>query len=74
MNQRREVRFEIPKGDKLHQGKCTACGASIFWILTKNDKRMPLSAASARLEEDGSKTYVSHFSDCPQADHFRRRP
>lgn len=70
----KEVRFELPRGETLHQSRCQACNAGIFWMLTKNDKRMPLDAASSRKEDDGRVTYVSHFAMCPQASQFRRNP
>lgn len=41
---------------------CRSCGATIFWIITKNGKKMPVN-------EDG----VSHFVTCPQAEVWRKR-
>ena len=41
--------------------KCRSCGATIFWVETKNGKKMPINA-------DG----VSHFATCPQAETWRR--
>jgi hypothetical protein len=41
--------------------KCRSCGATVYWIVTKNGKKMPVEA-------DG----VSHFARCPQAEAWRR--
>jgi hypothetical protein len=55
----KEIKFEIPEGTK--PSICRGCGSEIFWIVTKNGKRMPVNA-------DGT----SHFSSCPDADKFRK--
>lgn len=55
----KEVKFEIPEGTPLV--KCRGCGAPIYWIVTKNDKRMPV-------DRDGT----SHFATCPGANEFRK--
>lgn len=64
---------------------CSSCGAEIVWAVTENGRRMPLSKASEQRRfvvdklGDGTDmarstlTYVSHFSDCPNADQHRRR-
>lgn len=70
----KEVRFSMPKGAPLRQSVCRSCGAPIFWMVTKADKKMPLDIRSARLEEDGTRTYLSHFATCPQADQHRKAP
>lgn len=44
------------------EGKCKACGETIWWIvMAKSGKRNPIQADA-----------VSHFSSCPEADKFRR--
>lgn len=55
-----EVRFAIPDGALME--KCRGCGEGIFWIVTKNGRRMPVNP-------DG----VSHFATCERAGQFRRR-
>lgn len=73
-------------------GTCSACGASILWVIGVNGKRNPLNAvptpagniwldrdglAHFRSETapapEGADRYTSHFSDCPNAQQFRRR-
>lgn len=39
------------------------CGAPIFWVVTKNGKKMPVSAD----------TYRPHWADCPIAGQFRKK-
>lgn len=51
--------FDIPDGTQ--EKKCKGCGAVIYWILTKNKKRMPV-------DPDGT----SHFATCPAAGKFRK--
>ena len=57
---------------------CNSCGADIIWAVTRNGKGMPLDAKTEtrivleRSEVDRPlvvmrKTYVSHFSTCPNA-------
>ncbi len=43
-------------------GKCSGCGAAIFWVVTKNGKRAPFNADA-----------VSHWATCPQAESFRKK-
>jgi len=42
------------------EDKCKGCGATIWWVRTKNDKPAPYSEAG-----------VNHFADCPKANEFR---
>lgn len=56
--QRKPVRFDIPPN--AQPSPCRGCGALIVWIVTKNDKRMPV-------DSDGT----SHFATCPKASNFR---
>ena len=54
----------IPDGYTFANGGfCRACRAAIAWCTTKAGKLAPLNP-------DGT----SHFSDCPEAARFRRRP
>jgi len=41
---------------------CKSCGAPIYWVKTKNGKRMPVNA----------KRPTSHFATCPQANRWRK--
>lgn len=55
---------------------CRSCGAQIIWMMTVNNRRMPVNADSA---EPGETMYehgkhVSHFSTCPQGDRWRKKP
>jgi len=44
------------------EGKCKACGATIFWFMTvKNKKLIPYTSEG-----------IPHFGDCPAADKFRK--
>lgn len=55
----KEIKFTIPKGaDKTY---CKGCGATIFWIITKKGKKMPV-------DPDGA----SHFATCSKAGKFRK--
>jgi len=40
---------------------CRSCDAPIWWILTKNNKKMPLN-----------NDLTSHFSSCPQSREWRK--
>lgn len=55
--------FEIPDG--ATPTTCRSCGDTIFWVLTKNMKRMPVDAFGDHRGE-------SHFSTCPQANQHRK--
>ena len=43
---------------------CKACGASMYWALTKNNRRAPI------VQTD--KGWVNHFVNCPQASRFKK--
>lgn len=45
-----------------HSSDCRGCGATIWWITTKNGKSAPMTADA-----------LNHHVDCPDADRFRRR-
>jgi hypothetical protein len=57
------IKFPIPEGAEVTS--CRTCGESVIWVLTRNDKRMPVEAFG---EERGE----SHFIRCKQADQHRR--
>ena len=43
------------------------CGAEIFWIETRNGKRMPVNWSKNPDER------ISHFATCPHASEFRSK-
>ena len=47
--------------------RCKACAQEIEWWETPRGKKMPFN-----LMPVGSSPSVTHFSDCPDADLFRR--
>jgi hypothetical protein len=54
--------------DQFEYSKCKGCGADdIIWAVTSNGKNMPI-----RYDID-NKVYISHFSDCPSANKFRKK-
>lgn len=66
---RAEVRYRAVLD--AQQSACRSCGAAIVWIVTTAGRRMPLSKASWRPDDQGG-TYLSHFADCPNAADHRR--
>ncbi len=42
-------------------GKCRGCGKRIFWVIHRNDKKVPYT-----------ETGLNHFADCPAAKNFKR--
>lgn len=62
--------------------QCRSCGAEVMWVLTKNDKRMPIDASSANEEERARvlpgaiahdpKRHISHFATCPESTKWRK--
>ena len=68
-------------------GKCSSCGAAIFWERTKNGKHIPVDAAPSpdgNIEMRGGIAHVvgdelplaprfkSHFATCPNAAQHRK--
>lgn len=43
-------------------GDCRSCGATVTWVTTRHDKKMPVNF-----------TGVSHFATCPNAKTHRAR-
>lgn len=54
-----QIRFLNMIGDR---SVCKSCGRTIWWVRTKNDRKMPVTDE-----------LVSHFADCPAADRHRRK-
>ena len=53
--------------DQFEYSKCKGCEATdIIWAITSNGKNMPI-----RYDID-NKVWISHFSDCPSANKFRK--
>lgn len=58
------VEVEIP--EQFEYSKCRGCGADdLIWATTKEGRYMPI-----RFDE--TKGWISHFSDCPKANNFRK--
>lgn len=62
---------------------CEACGKEIYFLKTKNGKLMPVNAETMTSVElrDAQENltrlfvygrHISHFSDCPKAEKFRK--
>lgn len=47
-------------GHKTSPCRGPNCGMSVYWIVTKNGKKMPVSPEG-----------VAHWTDCPDRDSFR---
>lgn len=71
MPDRKPLEFDVPRD--IDRSYCASCGAGIYWIETVAGKRMPLSARTERETDDGRRVAQSHFSDCPNAAHHRRK-
>jgi len=54
-----QLTFDIP--EDAQPSKCRGCGETVYWIITRNGKRMPV-------DPDGT----SHFATCPSAERYRR--
>lgn len=50
------------------------CGAEIVWLTTKQNKKMPVDAASVERDDDFYEPgrHVPHWSTCPNAKEFKR--
>jgi hypothetical protein len=68
--------FDVPT--ETDQAACKWCGAPVYWILTRNKKKMPvdchagIGCQTPTTERVGRG--VSHFATCPKAAQFRQRP
>jgi len=65
--------FTIPAGTR--EARCRSCDQVVYWIVTAQDRRMPVSvlydgAFAPTTIADGSG--ISHFVDCPHAKQHRR--
>ena len=76
MTKRPPLLFPVPPNAEVT--KCRSCGMTVVWILTdatpkKPSKRMPLSITKAETNVLGERVAPSHFSDCEQADQWRKK-
>ena len=55
----KNIIYDIPDGTRLSH--CSGCGRGIYWVFTKNGKRMPV-------DPDGQ----PHWATCPKAKEFKR--
>lgn len=61
-----------------NDARCRGCGAAIEWWITPKGKKMPMSVKEARDPAKGalapieSFRRVPHWTDCPNAEDFRR--
>ena len=64
--------YIVPK--EAMMGRCRSCARPLVWGMTDNGKRVPLSLATLRLDEESSGQWVaqSHFRDCPDASVFSK--
>jgi len=62
-----------------NDGYCKGCGAPIEWWVTPKDKKMPMSVKEVKDETKGffapveKVIRVPHWSDCPNAQEFRKK-
>ena len=71
----RRVTFPIP--DTAERSACRSCKAPIAWVWVgvtakSPGKRMPISLTGAEKNVLGELEGESHFSDCPDADKWRK--
>jgi hypothetical protein len=55
--------WPIPPG--VRPSMCSSCAAPVFWIVTENNRRMPIDA-------EGATAGQSHFASCKYADEHRK--
>lgn len=57
--------------------RCKGCNAEIYWIKSMNGRAMPVDTKKASLvtaEGHVVSGFTSHFSTCPKAADFKKRP
>lgn len=69
---------EETSGPHPFQVPCQSCGMPVVWFNTPKGKRMPVNADSTRPTDAPHQLdltrHRSHFSTCPHADVWRRKP
>ena len=66
------VEFPLPPIGERREGTCRSCEQELVWVRSRKGKNLPLDLSTARQYPDGSWWAESHFSNCPDADGFRR--
>lgn len=66
----RKGEYRVPKGAR--PALCSSCSAPIIWTTTDKNKPIPLSVATIRVDEQGERWALNHFSDCPNARQHQR--
>jgi hypothetical protein len=61
-----------------NEANCRGCGAEIEWWITPKGKKMPMSVKEIRERDSPISPIkeiqrVPHWSDCPNAEDFRRK-
>lgn len=56
-----EARLEHLLRQVGEPGHCRGCGAPVYWVTHRNQKRVPYTMAG-----------LNHFADCKAADRFKR--
>jgi hypothetical protein len=59
--------------DNAHVTHCKSCNAAVIWTTTATGAAIPLSVTTIRLDADGRRRALSHFSDCPNAKQHRKQ-
>lgn len=68
----RKGEYRVPSNEVITQ--CRSCQAEIIWTTTKGGKPIPLSVATVRVDEQGARWALNHFSDCPNARQHQSAP
>lgn len=63
--------YPVPHGARREQ--CKSCGAPIVWGTTQHGKPIPLSISKIRCI-GGQRYSTTHYTDCPHAKEWRRKP
>lgn len=54
---------------------CRSCARSIVWLLTNNQKRMPVDSGAVSADDVyyDPQRHASHFATCPDRDKWRKK-
>lgn len=70
------ILYAIPAGTRLSTCSANTCQKPIYWILTGNQKRMPIDTnvpdGKAPTGSDPGQG-VPHWATCPEAQSFKRK-
>ena len=67
----RHGEYELP--EDAYVTRCASCGAGMAFVKTANGKAMPLSLATVETR-DNVKYALPHWTDCPQAKQWSKKP